>query len=55
MYNIYTADYFEREELIVLNVIPLLKRPQIAMEETAITIHGSRCLVMVYGNWQNAV
>lgn len=50
MYNIYTADYFEREELIVLNVIPTVEGAlQIAMEETAITIHGSRCLVMGYG------
>ncbi|MDD3766326.1 MAG: dipicolinate synthase subunit DpsA [Eubacteriales bacterium] len=50
MYNIYMADYFEREELIVLNVIPTVEGAlQIAMEETAITIHGSRCLVMGYG------
>lgn len=50
MYNIYMADYYDREELMVLNVIPTVEGAlQIAMEETAITIHGSKCLVMGYG------
>ena len=48
--GIRMADYYEREELTVLNVIPTVEGAlQIAMEETAITIHGSRCLVMGYG------
>jgi len=50
MYNIYIVDYFEREELTVLNAIPTSEGAiQIAMEELPITLHGSRCLVLGFG------
>lgn len=50
MYNIYIADYFDREELEVLNAIPTVEGAlQIAMEETPFTIHSSKCLVLGYG------
>lgn len=43
-------DYFEREELAVLNAIPTAEGAlQIAMEELPITIHGSKSLVIGYG------
>jgi dipicolinate synthase subunit A len=44
------VDYYEREELAVLNTIPTAEGAiQIAMEELPITIHGSRCLVTGFG------
>ena len=50
MYNIYIVDYFEREELTVLNAIPTSEGAiQIAMEELPITLHGSNCLVLGFG------
>ena len=50
IYNIFTVDYFKREELIILNAIPTAEGAiQIAMEELPITIHSSRCLVLGYG------
>lgn len=43
-------DYFKREEMSVMNAIPTAEGAiQIAMEETAITIHGAKCLVTGYG------
>lgn len=43
-------DYFEREELAVLNAIPTAEGAiQIAMEEMPITIHNSSCLVTGWG------
>ena len=43
-------DYFEREELQVLNAIPTAEGAiQIAMEETPITLHGSRILILGFG------
>lgn len=43
-------DYFEREELTVLNAIPTAEGAlQIAMEELPITIHGSNCLITGFG------
>ncbi len=43
-------DYFEREELIIKNVIPTVEGAiAIAVNETAITIHGSAALVTGYG------
>jgi dipicolinate synthase subunit A len=50
MYNIYIADYFEREELTVLNAVPTVEGAvQLAMEETPVTLRGSKCLVLGYG------
>jgi len=50
IFNIYCIDYFDREELTVLNAIPTAEGAiQIAMEETAITLHGSSCLVLGFG------
>ncbi|NLY43612.1 MAG: dipicolinate synthase subunit DpsA [Clostridiaceae bacterium] len=50
VYNIYTVDYFEREELMVLNAIPTAEGAiQIAMEELPITLHNSNCLVLGFG------
>ncbi|WHH58988.1 dipicolinate synthase subunit DpsA [Petroclostridium sp. X23] len=50
VYNIYVVDYFEREELTVLNAIPTAEGAiQIAMEEMPITIHSSNCLILGYG------
>ncbi|MDR3643726.1 MAG: dipicolinate synthase subunit DpsA [Clostridia bacterium] len=44
------VDYYDREELEILNTIPTAEGAiQIAMEELPITIHGARCLVMGYG------
>ena len=44
------VDYYEREELEVLNGIPTAEGAiQIAMEELPVTIHGSRALVVGYG------
>ena len=43
-------DYFKREELIVKNVIPTVEGAiSIAINETPITIHGSKCLITGYG------
>lgn len=43
-------DFFEREELSVLNAIPTAEGAlAIAMEELPITIHGSECLITGYG------
>lgn len=50
IYSIYTIDYFEREELTVLNAIPTAEGAiQIAMEELPITLHNSQCLVLGFG------
>lgn len=44
------VDYYEREELAILNSIPTAEGAiQIAMEELPVTIHGARCLVLGYG------
>ena len=44
------TDYFEREELAVLNAIPTAEGAiQIAMEEIPITLHGAKALVVGYG------
>ncbi len=50
VYNIYTVDILEREEMAVLNAIPTAEGAiQIAMEETPLTIHSSNSLVLGYG------
>lgn len=44
------VDYFQREELNVLNAIPTAEGAiAIAMEELPITLHGSRCLILGFG------
>ncbi|MGN0621752.1 MAG: dipicolinate synthase subunit DpsA [Porcipelethomonas sp.] len=48
--GIETIDYFEREELNVLNAVPTAEGAvQIAMEETASTIFGQKILVTGFG------
>jgi len=43
-------DYYDREELAILNTIPTAEGAiQIAMEELPITIHSAKCLVTGYG------
>ena len=43
-------DYITREELAVRNAIPTAEGAiALAIEETPITVHGSKCLVMGYG------
>lgn len=49
-YGIAYRDYLKREELSVKNAIPTAEGAiEIAMSETYITIHGSKCLVLGYG------
>lgn len=44
------VDYYEREELAILNTIPTAEGAiQIAMEELPITVHNARCLVTGFG------
>ena len=48
--NSKSADYFEREEMQVLNAIPTAEGAiQIAMEETPTTLHNSNVIVLGYG------
>lgn len=48
--SIKYCDYLMREELAVRNAVPTAEGAiKIAIEETPITIHGSKCLVMGYG------
>ena len=50
VYNVYTVDILEREEMSVLNAIPTAEGAiQIAMEEMPITLHGSNALVLGFG------
>lgn len=49
-YNVYAIDILEREEMAVLNAIPTAEGAiQIAMEETPVTLHDSKVLVVGYG------
>ncbi len=49
-YEVEIIDYFDREELQILNAIPTAEGAiQIAMEETPFTLHSSRCLVIGNG------
>ncbi len=49
-YALKHIDYFDREELQILNAIPTAEGAiQIAMEETPFTIHSSKCLVIGNG------
>lgn len=50
VYNIYTVDTLEREEMAVLNAIPTAEGAiQIAMEEMPITLHSSNAIILGYG------
>lgn len=50
VYNVYTVDMLEREEMAVLNAIPTAEGAiQIAMEEMPITLHNSNALILGYG------
>lgn len=50
VFNVYTVDLLEREEMAVLNAIPTAEGAiQIAMEEMPITIHNSNALILGYG------
>lgn len=45
------ADYYEREELTVMNAIPTAEGAiAIAMDELPITVHGMKAAVLGYGN-----
>lgn len=48
--DIVIADYFEREEMQVLNAIPTAEGAiQVAMKEMSITLHNSNIIVLGYG------
>ncbi|WFA10019.1 dipicolinate synthase subunit DpsA [Tissierella sp. Yu-01] len=48
--DIVIADYFEREEMQVLNAIPTAEGAiQVAMKEMPITLHNSNIIVLGYG------
>ncbi len=50
VYNVYTVDMLDREEMAVLNAIPTAEGAiQIAMEEMPITLHNSNALILGYG------
>lgn len=50
IYNVYTVDILEREEMAVLNAIPTAEGAvQIAMEELPTTLHDSKVLILGYG------
>ncbi len=50
IYNIEVIDYFDREELAVLNAVPTAEGAiEIAMRMLPITIHGSKSLVLGFG------
>jgi dipicolinate synthase subunit A len=49
-YNIRVIDMLKREELLISNAIPTAEGAiKIAIEETEITLHGSRMMVIGYG------
>ena len=49
-YNIHAIDMLKREELLIRNAIPTAEGAiKIAIEETDITLHGSRMMVIGYG------
>lgn len=50
VYNVYSIDILEREEMAVLNAIPTAEGAiQIAMEEMPITLHSCNALIMGFG------
>ena len=49
-YNVYAIDILEREEMAILNAIPTAEGAiQIAMEETPVTLHDSKVMVLGFG------
>ena len=49
-YGVRLIDHFEREEEVILNVIPTVEGAlQLAMAETPFTLHGSNVLVCGFG------
>jgi dipicolinate synthase subunit A len=49
-YNIHVIDMLKREELLIKNAIPTAEGAiKIAIEETDITLHGNRMMVIGYG------
>ena len=49
-YNIHVIDMLNREELLIRNAIPTAEGAiKIAIEETDITLHGNRMMVIGYG------
>ena len=49
-HNVVTIDMLEREELLIRNAIPTAEGAiKIAIDETDITLHGSRAMVIGYG------
>jgi len=54
VYNVYSVDLLEREEMAVLNAIPTAEGAiQIAMEEMPITLHGSNALILGFGRLED--
>jgi dipicolinate synthase subunit A len=50
VYNVYSVDLLEREEMAVLNAIPTAEGAiQIAMEEMPITLHNCNAMVLGFG------
>lgn len=50
IYNVQAIDYFEREELTVLNAVPTAEGAiEIAMKMLPVTVHGSQSLVLGFG------
>ncbi|NSW90660.1 MAG: dipicolinate synthase subunit DpsA [Firmicutes bacterium] len=50
VYNVYSIDILDREEMAVLNAIPTAEGAiQIAMEELPITLHSSNALILGFG------
>lgn len=50
VYNVYTVDMLEREEMAVLNAIPTAEGAiQIALEEMPTTLHNSNALILGFG------
>ncbi len=50
VYNVYSIDILEREEMAVLNAIPTAEGAiQIAMEELPITMHDCKALILGFG------
>lgn len=50
IYNVYSVDILEREEMAVLNAIPTAEGAiQIAMEELPITLHNSNVIILGFG------
>jgi len=50
IYNVYTIDILEREEMAILNAIPTAEGAiQIAMEDMPITLHNANICILGYG------